>query len=129
MRQATVAPTRNGKGPIVALSGDLTLVPAGPTPPNPQLLLNERRLEALLAEARVSSDTVIVDGPPLGLFSDMLPVARRVDGVIVAVRLYHSRRDHLKRFAEQMKDSGIEPLGVVVLGARDDLHGYYGYYS
>lgn len=127
VRHTQVEPSRNGDGPTMALSGDLVMVPAGPTPPNPQVLLNERRLEGLLAEARAQSDTVIVDGPPMGLFSDMLPVAKRVDGVIVAVRLYHSRSDEIRRFVEQLEAADIKPVGVVVLGTDSDLPSYYSY--
>jgi Mrp family chromosome partitioning ATPase len=87
--------------------------------------MEERGVETLLAQARAHSDTVIVDGPPLGLFSDMVPVARRVDGVIVAVRLYHSRTDSLKRFREQLENAGVTPIGVVVLGTDADVPGYY----
>jgi Mrp family chromosome partitioning ATPase len=91
------------------------------------VLLNDRRLEALRAEARAQGDTVIVDGPPMGLFSDMLPVAQRVEGVIVAVRLYHSRRGDLERFRDQLETAGIRPIGVVVMGAALDVPSYYSY--
>jgi capsular exopolysaccharide synthesis family protein len=126
LRRTPVEPSRNGKGPAVSMPGELQLIPAGPIPPNPQVLLDERRMESLLTEARAHSDNVIVDGPPMGMFSDMLPVAKRVDGVIVTVRLYHSRRDDVRRFAERLADAGVEPLGVVVVGTGQDL-GYYGY--
>jgi tyrosine-protein kinase len=122
-----VEPARNGDGPRMSLAGDLMLVPAGPLPPNPQVLLNERALERLLGEARTRTDTVIVDGPPMGVFSDMLPVARRVDAVILAVRLYHSRRDQVQRFVEQLRTAGIEPAGIVVLGGAMPTAGYYYY--
>jgi capsular exopolysaccharide synthesis family protein len=127
LQRAPVQVSPNGDGPRLAMDGELAIVPAGPTPPNPQVLLNDRRLEALLAEARAQGDTVIVDGPPMGLFSDMLPVAQRVEGVIVAVRLYHSRRGDLERFRDQLETAGIRPIGVVVMGAALDVPSYYSY--
>jgi len=127
LRRVIAVPSRNGKGPAVAIAGDLALVPSGPLPPSPQVLLNGRRLETLLGEARARSDTVIVDGPPMGVFSDMLPVAQRVDGVIVVVRLDHSRRDEIERFKYQLASTGIQPVGVVVLGADTMSAGYYYY--
>jgi hypothetical protein len=57
----------------------------------------------------------------------MLPVATRVDGVILAVRLYHSRRDDVVRFRGQLEAAGIEPIGVVVLGTDLGLPSYYSY--
>jgi receptor protein-tyrosine kinase len=128
LRRATVEPSKNGQGPNLSMAGEISLVPAGPVPPNPQLLLNERRLETLLAQARTQGDTVIVDGPPIGLFSDMLPVAKRVDGVIVAIRLYHSRRDAIKRFLEQLDNVHVKPIGVVLLGVGVDTTDYDYYY-
>ena len=62
-----------------------------------------------------------------GVFSDMLPVAQRVEGVIVVVRLGHSRRDEIERFKNQLEGTGIQPVGVVVLGADTVSAGYYYY--
>jgi hypothetical protein len=50
-----------------------------------------------------------------------------VDGVIVAVRLYHTRKDELERFAQQLVDSEVQPAGVVVLGSSADPSAYEGY--
>jgi capsular exopolysaccharide synthesis family protein len=121
-------PSRNGKGPHVALAGALSIVPAGPAAANVQLLVSERSLGTLLEESRQRAATVIFDGPPLGSFADMLPLAKEVDGLIVVVRLYHSRTDQLKRFAAQLTNAKIEPVGVVVLGARPAPTRYYSDY-
>jgi Mrp family chromosome partitioning ATPase len=58
----------------------------------------------------------------------MLPLAKELDAVIVVVRLYHSRRDQLKRFAAQLENSEIKPVGVVVLGAATGPSRYYAEY-
>jgi capsular exopolysaccharide synthesis family protein len=124
----TVEPSRNGSGPSIALGGDLTIVPAGPSAPNVALLLNDRSLGALLEASRERAEHVIFDGPPVGSFADMLPLAKDVDGVIVVVRLFHSRKDQLKRFAAQLANASIEPVGVVVLGAAIGPSRYYAGY-
>jgi Mrp family chromosome partitioning ATPase len=123
----SVSPASKRRGPAVALAGKLAVVPAGQSPARPRTLLSGDALDSLLVSASLMGDTVLVDGPPLGLFSDMLPIAKRVDGVIVAVRLYHSRRDDLERFAEQLVDAEVEPVGLVVLGASADPSAYDGY--
>lgn len=110
--------SRDGDGSVAVATSTVAIIPAGPTPPNPQALLTTSALDDLLAQAADLSDTVIVDGTPLGPFSDMLPVARRVDGVILTVRLYHSRRDEVLRLVEQLAQASIQPLGVVVLGTK-----------
>jgi polysaccharide biosynthesis transport protein len=103
------------------------VVPAGPSAARPRTLLAGDAMESLLASASAAGDTILVDGPPLGLFSDMIPLARRADGVIVAVRLYHSRKDELERFAEQLVDAEVRPVGMVVLGSSGDPSAYDGY--
>jgi hypothetical protein len=47
--------------------------------------------------------------------------------VIVTVRLYHSRKDELERFAEQLVESEVRPVGIVVLGSSADPSAYDGY--
>jgi capsular exopolysaccharide synthesis family protein len=123
-----VEPGSNGHGPSVSLSGELPIVSAGPAPSNVQILISDRSLGALLQETRQRTDVAIFDGPPVGSFSDMLPLAKEVDGVIVVVRLYYSRSDHLERFASQLANAGIEPVGVVVLGAVTRGSRYYTQY-
>jgi len=108
----------NGSGPSIALSGQLWIVPSGPVPPNPGALLNSSTLDSLLEQARDAGDRLIINGAPLGPFSDMLPVARRADGVIVVVRLYHSRREDIERLLMLLSQASVRPLGVVVFGVR-----------
>jgi receptor protein-tyrosine kinase len=128
VQERSVEPSRNGDGPSIALGGDVAIVPAGPEPANVQLLLSDRSLGALLEATRERSEVVIFDGPPVGSFADMLPLAKEVDGVIVVVRLYHSRKDDLKRFVVQLENASIEPVGVVVLGVAAGSSRYYSNY-
>ena len=58
----------------------------------------------------------------------MVPVARAADGVIVAVRLYHSREDELRRLNRELANASIKPLGIVVLGAPLRTTHYRAYY-
>jgi Mrp family chromosome partitioning ATPase len=102
-------------------------VPAGQPKAQPRTLLSGEAIDSLLVSASVVGDTLLIDGPPLGLFSDVLPLAKKVDGVILAVRLYHTRKDELERFAEQLVDSEVRPVGLVVLGSSADPSAYEGY--
>jgi Mrp family chromosome partitioning ATPase len=58
----------------------------------------------------------------------MLALSRKVDGVLVVVRLYHSRKDDLRRFARELGNAEVEPVGIVVLGAPTRTSRYYRYY-
>jgi Mrp family chromosome partitioning ATPase len=128
VKYASLSPgSKRRGGPSVMLAGKLAVVPAGTSGVQPRTLLSGDAVDSLLVSASVAGDTVLIDGPPLGLFSDMLPLAKRVDGVIVAVRLYHTRKDELERFAEQLVDSELQPAGLVVLGSSADSSAYEGY--
>lgn len=124
---ASLAPGSKRNAPPVALAGKLAVVPAGKSPARPRALLSGDALGTLLASASTIGDTILIDGPPIGLFSDMLPLAKRVDGVIVTVRLYHSRKEDLQRFAEQLLQADVRPVGLVVLGSSADPSAYDGY--
>ena len=118
----TFEPTR-GRGPRVALSGTLNLIPAGDGKAAPQTLIGDRSATALLSRARERAGYVIVDGPPLGVVADVLPVAKRADAVIVVVRLGHTRTRRLRRLLDQLRNAQVEPAGIVVIGA--DTGEYY----
>lgn len=119
---AAFAPTK-GRGPRVALSGTLNVLPAGDGKAEPQTLIGDRSATALLSRARERAGYVIVDGPPLGVVADVLPIAKRADAVFVVVRLGHTRTRRLRRLLELLRNAQVEPAGIVVIGA--DTGEYY----
>src|SRR5262249_8180576 len=94
---------RRGSKPLVTVQGDVSVLPAGRTSTAPQRLITERSANALLQQARSEERYTVIDGPPLGLFGDMLPLARHVDGVVVVLRLYHSRGRALRTLLRQLE--------------------------
>ena len=112
--QPVIDKSRNGVR--AQLDGSIWIVPSGPIPPNPQALLSRAAVKDVLSEVSDCADKVIVDGSPLGPFSDVLSLAKRVDGVVVIVRLYHSRRDEIERLMEQLSQVSVKPIGVVLVG-------------
>jgi Mrp family chromosome partitioning ATPase len=118
---------RRGRRPLVAVPGDVSVLPAGRTSTAPQRLITEQSAQTLLDQARDDDRYTVIDGPPLGLFGDMLPLARHVDGVIIVVRLYHSRKRSLRTLLRQLETAGVRPIGYVVIGATGDGDGFYGY--
>lgn len=102
-----------------ALTGTLSVLPAGQAD-NPHSLLTSERLRRLLDGATAVADKVIIDGTPLGMITDMLPIAGRVDAVVIVVHLYHTRRAELKRLADQLSNAHIQPFGLVIFGVPTD---------
>ena len=126
VRRTHVQPGYKRRGPEMYLRGEFGFVPAGAVG-DPRHVIDERAIADLVETAKAGADTVIVDGPPIGMFSDVLPVAQRVDGVILTVRLHHTRRDALERLLDRLATASVQPMGLVVLGTRDKSAGYRHY--
>ena len=118
---------RRGRKPLVTIQGDVSVVPAGRTSTAPQRLITEQTARELLDQAAIEDRYTVIDGPPLGLFGDMLPLARHVDGIVVVVRLYHTRKRALRTLLRALDTAHVRPLGVVLVGTAADSDNFYGY--
>ena len=111
---------------------NLSVLPAGPTPPNPAELLNGQHFRKLLAEVRTRFDRVLIDSPPAVPVTDPAILATLVDGVLLIVRHGKTPREAAARAAQHMLDVGGRIVGVV-LNAIDvsgkGYRSYYGHYS
>ena len=58
--------------------GNLTVLPAGPTPPNPAALLGSQPMREMVQELERQADLVIVDSVAALAVSDALPLLRAV---------------------------------------------------
>jgi capsular exopolysaccharide synthesis family protein len=108
----------------------LSVLPAGPLPPNSAELLRSAEMGMLLRELSQEADLVILDAPPL------LPVADaqvlldhpQVDGCLVVARAYQTTRDEVRRARAILERHGLEGVGLVINGVRE-LDGDYDYYG
>ena len=120
-----------------ALSGhasldNLFLLPSGTTPPNPAELLDSRRFDALLEEAKKQFELVIIDSPPVLMVTDPVILSTKADGTIVVVRSQKTTRPVLKRVVGFLSHSHGRKLGFVVNGMDTKSVEYYysyGYYG
>jgi len=93
------------------------VLPAGALPPNPAELIDSARMEGLLDWAEREYDRVIVDTPPAAIVADALPLIKRVDRVLVVVRLRRTARDAAEHLQEQLTIIEAPVIGIVVNGA------------
>jgi capsular exopolysaccharide synthesis family protein len=121
----------------------LHYLPAGPTPPNPALLLEARRMRSLMERVQEFFDVVIIDTPPLLGFSDAQILAQQSDGVVLVVRQGEIPIQGLREVKNLVHLTKGNILGVVLNMAtktgksygygygRSGYYGYdyYGYYS
>lgn len=94
---------------------DLSVLPAGTLPPNPQELLSRDAFRSLDTALASRYDVVLYDLAPFGAGADALAVAARAGGVLLAVRKDHTRVAELARMAEQLAEAGAEVVGAVVM--------------
>jgi succinoglycan biosynthesis transport protein ExoP len=107
----------------------LSVLPAGPTPPNPAELLQSEAFRHLLTRLEGEFDLVILDSPPL-VVTDAAILATRVDGSVMVVRRGHSDRRDVLRAKRAISDVGGTLIGAVLNAVRvsDGTYGYgYGY--
>jgi capsular exopolysaccharide synthesis family protein len=111
----------------------LDVIVSGSVPPNPAGLLESEAMNGVLEQLKARYDLVVVDTAPVGVVSDAFPLLRKVDGVIVVVRLGETSRDAAKRIREQLNRIEAPVLGIVANGVklkRRQRYGYgYGYYG
>jgi chain length determinant protein tyrosine kinase EpsG len=94
---------------------DLSVMPAGTLPPNPQELLARESFRNLNTQLESRYDVVLYDLPPFASGADALAVAGRAGGVLLVARKHHTRVASLTRMVEQLVDAGGEVLGSVVV--------------
>jgi chain length determinant protein tyrosine kinase EpsG len=94
---------------------DLSVMPAGTLPPNPQELLAREGFRNLNTMLESRYDIVLYDVPPFQAGVDAVAVASRAGGALLVTRKNYTRISHIGRTAEQLVDAGCEILGSVVM--------------
>ncbi len=93
---------------------NLTVLAAGPTPPNPSELLGSQAAGKVLDVLRSQYDYVIIDSSPLLAVTDGAILATRADGTLLIARFGETKRDQLAHAAGIINDVGATLLGAVV---------------
>jgi len=106
----------------------LSVLTAGPIPPNPVELLNSPRLKELFEVAARQFDRIIVDTPPVIAVTDSAILSRLADAVIVAVHGGRTHRDVVKRAIDVVQNVGGHILGVILNNVNIFRASYYDYY-
>jgi capsular exopolysaccharide synthesis family protein len=103
----------------------LYLLPGGSTRDTVAEILSGPTFSATLAELRRMFDYIIIDAPPLGIFTDASVLINRADSALVVVRSGKTRFGTLDRVLEPLPRERI--LGVVLNGAPEqpDESNYY----
>lgn len=114
---------------IIQPSGidNLSLLPSGPTPPNPAELLSSQRMKDFLKAARERYDMVIVDVPPMLEVTDTQVISHDLDAVVLVVKQGQTQKLGAKRAVELLKMAHANLLGYVMNDVVSDGSAGYGY--
>ena len=101
------------------------MLASGRTPPDPAQLLASDALDGFFDEIKQSEyDYVLLDGPPLLGLVDSQVLAQRVDGVLLVCRPDRLTPETALATRELLDRLDVEPLGLVIVGARGQSHFY-----
>lgn len=123
----------SGDGVSTAVQTDaefLDLLPAGPTPADPETVLASKRLRELVERLLEDHDIVLLDSAPILNVSDTIPLTHMVDAMILVARVDEVTRDNARRLRETLgRLSHARQIGVVVNGVRSQEGYSYGGYG
>jgi capsular exopolysaccharide synthesis family protein len=108
----------------------LHLLPGGAARDDVAEMLSGPKFSAVLAEARRMFDYVIIDAPPLGVFTDASVLINRADSALIVARANKTRYGALEKLLEPLPRERL--LGVVLNGSDEELseqNYYYRRYS
>lgn len=110
----------------------LSVLTAGPVPPNPSELLGSLAAKKVLDELRTEFDYVIVDSSPLLAVTDGAVLAANADGALIIARFGNTKREQLAHAVGSLNDVGASVLGAVLTvmptrGGGSYSYSYYGH--
>lgn len=108
------------------INGNLSVIPGGPVPPNPNELLMCRRMDTFIERLRKEFDIVVIDSAPVGIISDTYLLAPHSDIQLYVTRANYSTKRCLK-VLHQSVTSGRLPNCYVILNAVDITSNSYAY--
>lgn len=93
---------------------DLSILTAGPQPPNPQELLGRPPFAKLLDELAGEFDVIIIDTPAENDYAEARTIAVRARGALVLARKKETRVADLRELVKQLAQSGVAVVGSVL---------------
>lgn len=108
---------------------NLSVMTAGPTPPNPAELLNSHRMNVVIEELYQMFDLIVFDLPPVMTVADGLIMASKTDGTVVVICEGVTRKDSIIEAKNRLIQAKARILGVIYNGVEQMNESSYYYYS
>ncbi len=108
---------------------NLSIVPAGISPPNPSELLGSERMTELIANLEKEWDYILFDSPPIAAVTDASMISREIDTMVVVVKAGETHKEAYRRAVHTLKSINVPLAGIVMNGiSRQTSYDTYYYY-
>ncbi len=105
---------------------NLSVLPAGPVPPNPSELTALAKTADLIRLLKEKYDYIVIDSSPIWIVSDTIHLATMADSCLLIVRPGHSLRDMMEITLREIISNGIKGVSLVI-NAGSSRNKHYGY--
>lgn len=92
----------------------LSILPAGPVPPNPQELLGRPLFQKLLSDLAKEYDVIILDTPSGEANADAQTIAARAGEAFMVARRHHTPVHATRNLSHRLAGSGAVVVGAVI---------------
>jgi receptor protein-tyrosine kinase len=99
--------------PVPGLTG-LSVLPAGPLPPNPLELLSRPGFAALIGKAQQEYDVILIDTPAVTGYADAQCIAFRSGDALLVSRKDQTRVTDTERAARDLSDASARIVGTLM---------------
>ncbi len=112
---------------------NLDVITSGFIPPNPSEMLSSKRFDELILDLKENYDFILFDSPPVIAVTDALILAKKVDMLLMIVRIGLTEKGIVKRARELLANVNAKIDGIVVNGIQINRYyskqnNYYYYY-
>jgi capsular exopolysaccharide synthesis family protein len=110
---------------------NLSLLPAGPIPPNPAEILSKPIMKTIIQRAKELFDFIIIDNAPVAMVTDGFIMGHHSDLNIFILRYGVSHKHHLEMINQIAASKKVKNVGIVVNDIKANTFGntYYKYYQ
>ena len=99
--------------PVTGITG-LSVMPAGPLPPNPLELLSRGSFAALLSRAQAEYDVILLDTPPVNDYADAQSITYRAGDTLLLSRKDQTRLAETERAVRELSDASARIVGTLM---------------
>jgi capsular exopolysaccharide synthesis family protein len=112
---------------------NLDVITSGFIPPNPSEMLSSKRFDELILDLKENYDFILFDSPPVIAVTDALILAKKVDMLLLIVRIGLTEKGIVRRARELLSNVNAKIDGIVVNGIQVNRYyskqnNYYYYY-